>query len=256
MTYETIDTDEIIKLFRQFMDPSSTAQVLYIVGETKLGKSHLLTKVFPNLAKQECQARYAVIDLRSPTHTIANILSLTSSQLDGKCFTNYQEAYKSWLNKPKVEMQHVLFILSVLKVSAKQEYDDLHKGDHHLTTEFIKDLETCNDRLLLLLVDHIDSATEAVKTWLINTFLVQISLLKHIRVVVAGRSVPEPHGAYAASCLHSQLHPVTEEDAYIAYCRCLNVTLVEQSVRDMAKVFRYRPGMFVDYVLPTFGRPR
>ncbi len=163
---------------------------------------------------------------------------------------------KIWLNKPKVEMQHVFLLLSSFTFSAKQGYDDLYKRDHHLTIEFIKDLETCNDRLLLLLVDHIDSAAEAVRTWLINTFLVRISLLKHIRVVVAGRSVPEPHGTYAASCLHAQLHPVTEEDAYIAYCRRLNVTLVEQSVRDIAFLLDYQPGMFVDYVLPKFWQPR
>lgn len=256
MTHETIDTDEVIRLFHRLMDIGSTAQVLYIVGKTKLGKSHLLTKVFPILAKQEYQARHAVIDLRNPVHTIADILSLTSCQLDGKRCTNYQDAYETWLNKPKVEMKHVFLLLSSLSLSTKQEHDDLHKRDHHLTIEFIKDLATCNDRPLLLLVDHIDNATEQMQSWFINTFLVRTLLLKHIRVVVAGRSVPEPHGTYAASCLHTQLYPVTEEEAYIAYCRRLNVTLKEQSIRDIARLLDYQPGMFVDYVLPKFWQSR
>jgi len=256
MAHETIDTDEIINLFRQFMDGGSTAKVLYIVGNTKLGKSHLLTKVFPLLAEQEYQARHAIIDLRYPMYSIPDILSLTSNQLDGKRSTNYQAAYEIWLNKPKMEMKNVFLILSSLSLSARLEYDDFHKRDHHLTMEFIKDLETCNDRPLLLLIDHIDSALEQIQSWLINTFLVRTALLKHIRVVVAGRFVPEPHGTYAASCLRSQLHPVTEEDAYIAYCHRLNVTLMEQSIRDIARLFDYHPGMFVDYVLPKFWQSR
>jgi hypothetical protein len=256
MAHDTIDTDETIKLFRQFMDTSSKEQVLYIVGQTKLGKSHLLTKVFPILAKQEYQARYVIMDLREQTYTIPDILSLTGNQLDGKRCTNYQNAYDIWLNKPKMEMKHVLLLFSSLTYSARQGHDDLHKHDHHLTIEFIKDLETYNDRLLLFLVDHIDNASEQVRSWLINTFLVRIALLKHTRVVVAGRSIPKPHGTYAASCLHTQLYPVTEEDAYITYCRLLNVALAEQSVRDIARLLDYKPGMFVDYVLPKFRQPR
>lgn len=256
MVHETIDTDDIIRVFRQLLEGDSTKQVLYIIGETKLGKSHLLTKVFPLLAQQEYQTRHAVIDLRYPMHTIPDILSLTSSQFDGKHCTYYQNAYQAWMNQPKVKLENVFLFLSTLTLSTKQEHDDLHKNEHYLTTQFIKDLETYNDRPLLLLIDHIDNALEKIQLWLINTFLVQASLLKHIRVVIAGRSIPEPHGRYVASCIRYQLHPVTEEEAYIAYCHRLNVTLVEQSVRDIARLMDYRPGMFVDYVLPKFGQQK
>jgi hypothetical protein len=255
MLHETIDTDEIIGIFRQFLKTSSTTRVLYIIGEAKLGKSHLLTKVFPVLAQQEYQARHAVIDLRHP-QTISEILSLTSSQLDGMCCTHFKDAEREWTNQPKVRMEHVFLILSSLTLSAEQEYNDLYKNMHYLTTQFIKDLETYDDQPLLLLIDHMDNATEEIQAWLINTFLVRISLLKHIWIVVAGHSVPEPHGRYAASCLRYQLHPVTEEDAYIAYCHRLKVTLLEQSIRDFAFYVDYRPGMFVDYVVTKFQQRR
>lgn len=256
MVHETIDTDEVINLFRQFLDTNSTTRMFYLVGEAKLGKSHLLTKVFPALAQQEYQTRHAIIDLRYPMHTIPDILSLTSSQLDGNQCTNYQKAYQAWANQPKVSIEHVFLFLSSLTLSTKQEHDDLRKSESYLTAEFIKDLEVSSDRPLLLLIDHVDNATEKVQAWLINTFLVQALLLKHIRVVIAGRLVPEPHGRHAASCLRYQLSPVTEEDAYIAYCHRLKVTLVEQSVRDIARLLDYRPGLFVDYVLPKFWQPR
>lgn len=256
MVHETIDTDDIVKVFRQFLETSSTTRVFYIVGEAKLGKSHLLTKVFPVIAQQEYRTRYAIIDLRYSMHTVPDILSLTDSQFDGMHCTHYQDAYQAWVKQPKVNLENVFLFLSFLTFSAKQEHDDLHKSENYLTTQFIKDLEAYDDRPLLLLIDHIEYATEKIKSWLINTFLVQTTRLKHIRFVIAGRSVPEPNGGYIASFLKIRLNPVTEEDAYIAYCHRLKVTLVEQSIRDIARLLDYRPGMFVDYVLPKFGQPR
>ncbi len=254
--HETIDTDEVIQLFCQCLDTSSTIRVLCIVGESKLGKTHLLTKVFPALAQQECQARYAIIDLRDRMHTIPDILSLTSSQIDEKYRTNYQKAYRTWTSQSKVSIEHVFLLLSSLTRSTKQEEHDLHKSEFNLTTEFIKDLAACNDRPLLLFIDHIDNAMEKVQAWLINTFLVQASLLAHVRVVIAGRSVPEPHGRYAACCLRYQLRPVTEEEAYITYCQRNNVRMLETSVRDFAFCVDHRPGMFVELVVPRFQQRR
>jgi len=256
MIHETIDTNEVIKLFRQLLQMNSVAQILFLVGEAKLGKSHLLTKVFPTLAQQEHQACYAVIDLRDSTCTIPDILSLASSQLDRKHFTHYQGAYQTWISQPRVRMEHIFLFLSSLTLSAKQEHEDMYKNEIHLTTQFIKDIEIYNDKLLLLLIDHIDNAAEKIQAWLMNTFLVELSLLKHIRVIVAGRSIKEPHGKYAPFCLHHQLHAVTEEEAYVTYCQRINVALSEQSVRDIARLLDYRPGMFVDYVLPKFWQSR
>ena len=258
MVYETIDTGEAIEIFRKFLETSSTARVLYITGEAKLGKSHLLTKVFPILVQQEYQARYAIIDLRYPLPSVPDILSLTVSQLDGIHCTHYQNAHRAWINQPRVKMEHVFLLLSSLTLSARQEQSDLHRNADYLTSQFIKDLEVYDDRLLLLLIDHVDNANiaEEIRAWLINTFLVQTSLLKHVRVVVAGRSVPEPHGRYATSCLHYQLCPVTKEEEYITYCRRSNIPMVESSVRDFAYYVDYRPGMFVDYIIPKFQQRR
>ncbi|HEU0001131.1 MAG TPA: hypothetical protein VFQ36_09550, partial [Ktedonobacteraceae bacterium] len=120
MIHETIDSNEIIKLFRQFLDANSATRVLYVVGETKLGKSHLLTKVFPTLAQEEYQAYYAIIDLRYPMHTIPDILALTSNQFEGKSWTHYQGAYQAWTTQPTVQLEKICLLLSSVKISAKQ----------------------------------------------------------------------------------------------------------------------------------------
>lgn len=51
MTHPMIDGEEVLDLFATFIQPQSRHRVLRLLGEAKLGKSHLLTKVLPVLAR-------------------------------------------------------------------------------------------------------------------------------------------------------------------------------------------------------------
>jgi hypothetical protein len=235
------------------MYPGSQMKVLRLSGETKLGKSHLLTNVFPTLARRDFQARYAVLDLRNAAHTICDILHMTCAQLDGLTPSYYSSAYQEWINRPKVGIQQLYAIFSHVYISAKNSSSDLRLRENSLVTAFIKDLKTLNDKPLLLFFDSVERADESIQIWLMDTLLVQLSMLPHVRVVVAGRSLREPSGSYAAYCRSYQLLPVEDVEAYISYCKEVNVVLSEQSIRDFALAFGYKPGLFVDYVLPAFA---
>lgn len=254
MSYEMINTQEAVTLFRLLMYPDSQMKILRLFGETKLGKSHLLTNVFPILAKKDFQARYAILDLRNAAHTICDILHMTCAQLDGLTSNYYYSAYQEWIDRPKVGLEHLYAIFSRVYISAKNSSSDLRLRENHLVTAFIKDLKTLNDKPLMLFFDSVDRADESIQIWLMDTLLVQLSTLPHVRVVVAGRSLREPSGSYAAHCRSYQLSPIEDVEAYIAYCKEANIVLSEQSIRDFALAFGYKPGIFVDYVLPTFAR--
>jgi stage V sporulation protein SpoVS len=45
---------------------------------------------------------------------------------------------------------------------------------------------------------------------------------------------------------------VQEEKAYIAYCQAVGASLVEQSIRDIAKLMGYIPGSFAEAVHTIF----
>ena len=62
MQYETINTHEAMNLFRALMQRESEFRLLRLVGDANMGKSHLLTKVFPTLAPKEFQIRHATLD--------------------------------------------------------------------------------------------------------------------------------------------------------------------------------------------------
>jgi hypothetical protein len=236
LSYQMINTKEAINLFHQLMQPNSQMQILRLMGEGKMGKSHLLTKVFPVLARQGYQARCAVVDLRNPVHTVSDILANASSQLGSRICDSYLAAYEALINRPL----------------SPEKGEDAGYKNYHLTSSFVKELAKLNDSLLLLLFDSVSSATKRIQTWLTDILLTQVSQLRHARMVLAGRTLPVVHSSHAACCHTYQLRPVIDEEAYIDYCKSLKMRLGEQSIRDFAYACDYTPGIFADIVLPKF----
>lgn len=256
MHHETINYQETLDLFHEFMGADSPFRVLRLLGDAKMGKSHLLTKVFPVLAKQVYQARCAIIDLRGRTQGVPDFLHLACSQFGSDVlFRTYYAAHRELLNRPRVELNRVQAFFSLFNVSAKVNVDDSREVVRHLTRHFITDLSNLDDDVLMLLIfDTVDGATEATQNWLMDTLLVGLASLDHLRVIVGGRSVPEASGSYAVRCCSHELLPVEEEEEYIGFCRRIGAELEEQSIRDFARAFGYKPGLFADFVLPTFVR--
>ena len=97
MHHPTINGEEILDLFHQLMQPNSPQRVLRLMGQAKLGKSHLLTKVFPGMARQEqATCRHAILDLRSQAQGIPDVLHSACGQLGDEGFGGYLAEYKTW----------------------------------------------------------------------------------------------------------------------------------------------------------------
>lgn len=252
MFAETINTDEAIDLFHQIMQSPNKIRILRLVGDAKMGKSHLLTKIFPALVQQQYHARCAVLDLRNRMFTIPDILNMACNLLDVKNFDGFYAAHREWSNRLHVKAEKVYAIASSLKIIGGGGSDEAQARDRELTTQFVKDLVKINDRSLLLLFDSVNEATESMQMWLMDTFLVSVSQLPHVRVIIAGRTLPGANGTYTLLCKSHRLQAITEVEEYITYCQKLNATLGEQSIRDFAYACDYIPGMFVDLVYPKF----
>ena len=245
---ETINTHDAVQKFQNMLQRSGQTRVLCLEGASKMGKSHLLTKVFPALAKPDFQDRYAILDLRDTTDDVPNILTIACSQL--KVCESYSKANETWINRPKINLKNFISIFSFHRISAKDSAEDIRGRDRHFTTQFVKDLDKLDK--VLLLFDSVDCASPGMQMWLMNTLLAQLSSLAHVLVVVVGRTLPEPHGSYAAFCERYQLRPVEDEKEYIAYCQNIHAKLGKQTIRAFAKAFDYKPGLFAEYVYPKF----
>ena len=251
-----INAQEAIRVFRQFMQHDSPHRVFCLTGEGKMGKSHLLTAVFPVLAQQDYQAHRAVIDLRNQLLFVPDILHITCRQLGSQICSGYYAAYQVWVEKSRKRVNILRAFLSQLNLFPPSENDLPSERDRYLTNRLVDDLSKLHDEVFLLIFDSVNSATESMQTWLMDLLLPQLASLSHVRTIVAGRSLPDAQGSYRTSCQSYRLLPVTEEEAYIAYCQMKGVTLVEQSIRDFARASGYRPGLFVDLVFPTFVSQR
>ncbi len=251
MTHETINTIEAIKLFRELMKPNTNYRVMRLVGNGKMGKSHLLTRIFPYLAQQDYRARCAILDLRHQFHVVPDIFDQACSQMGEEHFNGYYAADRDWSSRPKVEVKDLHVKLARIDISAKDNVEDFRDKDRHLTIHFIKDVSKLNDVPLLLLFDGVDNTNEPLRIWLIEMLLVKLSRIDHVRVVMAGRYLPEAHSSYKIFCRDYQLLPVTEIEAYMSYCQNICPMLSEEAVKTLAKAFDYNPGLFVE-VLPKF----
>lgn len=251
--HPTIDRVPALTLFSDIMHPDTTYRVLRLLGEAKMGKSHLLTKIFPAIARRQYNTECAVVDLRNGI-TVSDILHNVCTQMGGESrFPAYFAAYADWTNRPAVEVKGLQALLSSISVKAGQS-DDPRRKERLLVTKFLADLTAMAPSTLLLMFDAVEQSDPAIQTWLMHDLLPGLTAKPHIRVVVAGRTLPDAAGSYAAYCHTFQLTPVEDESAYIDFCRELNLPIGEQSIKDVARVLDHKPGLFVELVLPKFGR--
>ena len=233
------------------MQPNSDQRVLRLMGQAKLGKSHLLMKVFPGLAQQaQATCRHAILDLRSQAQGIPDVLHSACGQLGDDGFGGYLAEYKAWRNRPRIEASGLQALLSKISISTRDETDESRRVIPDLTLAFVNDLRRRPGQPVLLLFDAVDNASDATRTWLMDSLLVQLAALPHVRCVVAGRTLPDAAGGYAAFCGSYELKPVQEEDAYIHYCQQHGIVMVEQSIRDFARACGYVPGLFAELTEP------
>jgi hypothetical protein len=93
MPHITINQTDVVELFHELMQPNAEFRVLRLLGEAKLGKTHLVTKIFPQIARGDYHARCAILDLRNQTQTAPDVLHATCGLLgDETAFRDYHSA--------------------------------------------------------------------------------------------------------------------------------------------------------------------
>jgi len=253
-SHETINRLDVVRLFHEMMQPDSRCRVLRLIGDAKSGKSHLVTKVFPAIA-QDKGVPCAVMTLRNTSQDAADILHAICGYLGGiETFTNYQAAYEQMQNRQRVQVSGVQAWFSRVSMKVEPGADDPKKLGRDLVPPFVAGLRQKKGALIWLLFDAVNDATGMMQEWLTDTLVGQAAALAHVRIVVAGRSVPEPCGSYATWCHSYKLQPVQEEADYITYCRHIGARLEEHEIRLLAYTLDYQPGYFAEVVQTKFMR--
>lgn len=254
MPFPLIDRREPLDLFNQLMHSESTFRVLRLIGKAKYGKTHLVSKVFPNvIEKEEFEAEYCIIDLRNKTQEITDILHSINTSLGGESrFPCYHSVRNKWANRSRVSLENLRMTLSLIKINLNDSASEQKHLIHDLTDGIVSDLNTLNSNQIILVFDAIEQATEYTRDWLMNNLLVQLAQINHVRIILAGQLIPEPAGNYTNACLTSQLLPVNDVGEYILYCNQVGINLTEETITEFAYILDYNPGMFAEMIISKY----
>ena len=245
----TINRSECILLFQQLLDPNAHHRFLHVTGGPKMGKSHLLMKLFPAMAAAH-NARCAALDLRG--QTAIDLLNSACALLGYELtFPRFEDAYQHWSSQPRAQVANMEELLSTIGAQ-RLEQDEQQRILPRLTRAFAADLHHINDRPLVLIFDRVEEASPELQRWLMDMLLVQLGTLPHVCLVAGGRTLPDPAGSYAALCLCHTLESVQDEAEYKRFCRAVQAAVPEESIGVLAQAFSYSPGMFAETIATQF----
>jgi TIR domain len=250
---ETIDTHEAVKRFHHLMQPENSRfepsfRTFCLTGQAKIGKSHLLQKVFPDISQHTYHARQILIDLRDlPISSVTDVLNTICLQLGAHNCSTYSKSYQKMRNEAGSDVTSFLTDYSLVGSSAKAS-TTIQRQNNRLTTDLVIDLDRLHDKPIVFFFDSFDLANKQIQNWLITSFLAKVSALPHVRVVIAGRSLPEKLGDYVGIHQIHQLAPVREDTEYFTYCQNMQVNLDEIEIASAARSCKYTPGIFINYL--------
>lgn len=193
----TINREGALALFDELVQPDGRLRILLLAGQAKMGKTHLLTKVFPLRFEQHLGARSAVLDLRNPMQNGMDLINDLCMLLGDHRFPITTELLQLWLNRPIHEDRSLKEALASASRDHK-EIGEVQRRLQEVTRSFVNDLRVWSDERVLLIFDSVNAAGPQTQQWLLNTLLVQLFSLTHVRAVVGGRILPQTNGAYAA----------------------------------------------------------
>ncbi len=234
-----------VERFDHLLQPQTPAPVLWLTGQAKMGKSHLLKKIFPARAAQQ-QHLWAGVELRGQASifdTLHRLRMLLSPELT---FPTFDQAYQTLQRQAFLEGQQSRSLEAFLSRQSRSGAET-PRHDLHLTRHFVADLLAGQQHPLILLFDTLDELTAPVSAWLLHAFLVQVAPLAHIRVVLAGRT-PPPADAYNFLYHSHPLTPVTDPAEYARYCHHRGLALSAEEIADYIQLTDHTPGLFVELV--------
>lgn len=246
--HKTINRQNVLTRFEALLQPDTLQRVLYLSGEAKMGKTHLLTRIFPEIARTK-NMPHAILGFNAQVRVV-DILYELCHKLDlGGDFAHFRAAHTDSLNRPAVEVTGLQALFSKITVRAGPEGKERDPTlQTHLTDKFMQDLRALPPHPVVFFFDALDTAPVEIQTWFFNTFLNLLTTLPHLCLVVAGRTLPQPGSGYARYCQHALLGVVSDVKEYITYCQLMQATLPEQSIRDFAHATNYKPGYFADLI--------
>jgi hypothetical protein len=244
----TIDRGEAMECFDAMMAANPDYTVLCLSGASKMGKTHVITRVFPTAVVRE-NARQATVDLRSAVLTVEDVLTIVAERLtrEPTAWQRFHQAQSKSMAPVSVNILHSKLRDTSLDITNASENTPA-QWDRYVTGQFIEDLALLHDRTAVLCFDNIDAATELLGQWFKDVFLTRLSALPHVRVVVTCSGTPCFPSTYADCVRVHPLLPIQDRAHFITYGRAACLNYSDGEIEVAITIARNIPGTFAEFL--------
>lgn len=216
------DYDQEKKLLRQLVERETSKHLLFLQGGSGLGKTTLLIEFIraipANVACVPIQLRELAI---GPTE----ILDRVGILVGWDCFPNFTKQVSSLVGGITVNISRnwQLGSNNLIQVALQSaDYQERQWRRAMLTDAWIADMERF-PQLLLLVLDTYERATNDMLQWFEGPFLTRAAQASNLRIVVAGRQVPDSNNIeWGQHCLLCTLRGVHEPQCWLPIVDVMN----------------------------------
>jgi hypothetical protein len=210
MTTLLADYEKERQAFEALLQFGCNKHVLLFEGQTGSGKTTLLEYCLEHIPES---MPHVSIQLRGNAVGMAEVFSRSGKALNWEYLPNFTAQVADLQNIPKVQIDRnwLAGIRNQINVVLNvQDLTDREQRRTALTEAWFSDLDAF-DQPVLLMFDTYEQATTEVKDWISGPLLARTAYAGQVRVLVAGREVPNKHNIeWGHCCVHHPLYGVRE----------------------------------------------
>ncbi len=192
-------------LYRGLFAEVCETKILFYRGESGTGKTTLLQACQADLQRFEERMLHVPIQLRSRTVGVAEIFYRLAGRVGWEQLPRFRSQVEGFQNMSSVSINSNFLVGDNQKIAVALHGGDPADGPHRraaLTDAWFGDLEDL-PRPLLLLIDTYEAANHEVRDWIAGPFLGRAAHVERMRVILAGREVPDANNIEWGSCCRS-----------------------------------------------------
>ena len=218
MQFDSIANRRVeLNLFERIISPRSDKRILFLSGESNLGKTTLLSAYL-----RQCDASQSIRSTKADCKggiPFANLLH--------KLVLDLRNDVRN-LNKPPIERQEIV------------------------EDRFLRDLHSLMQKQLpvVIFLDTYEDATHQCTQWIEETLLPFICNNEHVALVIAGQRIPTMSKFWSEKTLQHELKPIRVPKEWCAFRDRNRITnLTDEQIQDFVAVADGDPGFLGPVIL-------
>ena len=245
------------KAFVALLQRNCHHRILLFHGESGSGKTTLLNSCLEQIPTS---IPHVEIQLRNSMVGMAEVFYRTSHVLTWDRLLNFTERLATLEGMPKVQIDHNWLMGINNRIRVVLGGENLADRDQRRTalTDAWFDDAAMLQGLILMVFDTYEQAATEVQDWISGPFLARVAQTDSVRVVVAGRTVPEKNNIeWGHCCDFHDLYGVVEAQHWLPIVQAMKRRIAVENPKDwLAGVCHALKGKPDDIMKVIEGLPR